>query len=303
MRKPSYRIVDGFRMPMGFPTEALRSALGFRARAGDVIVATYPKCGTTWVQYIIYLLYRGGRPLPAEAKLGDVFPHVEEVGLQAVEALPAPRLVKTHLPATMLSVEPGARYVHVARNPFDCVVSFYHHTRGFPRHYDFADGAFDDFFECFIRGEVDFGDYFEHLTSWYAHAGEPNVLFLTYESLKRATAEHVAGIGRFLGGAAAEAAANPGTLGAVVAESAFSRMSEHQQRWSSERPADLPFVRKGRVGDWRAHLSPDQARRLLERLEIATEGTPAAELWARERAEARAFSLMNRRSLQRPNRS
>ena len=33
-------------------------------------------------------------------------------------------------------------------------MSFYHHTRGFPRHYDFAEGTWDTFFECFMRGEV-----------------------------------------------------------------------------------------------------------------------------------------------------
>lgn len=272
---------------MGFPPEALRSAAGYRPAPGDVVVATYPKCGTTWVQYIIYLLYARGRPLGAEESLGDVFPHVEEAGLAAVEALPSPRLVKTHLPATMVTFEPRARYVYVVRNPFDCVVSFYHHTRGFPRHYDFADGEFDDFFECFVRGEVDFGDYFDHLTSWHAHAEDPNLLLVTYEALKQDPAAHVGAIGRFLGGAAAEAAGDAGVVAKVVAESAFDRMREHQRRWASERPAELPFVRRGRVGDWRRRLAPSQARRLLERFEAKTRGTAAAGLWPDQIAAAR----------------
>ena len=288
-REPTYRVVAGMRIPMGFPAAALRSALEFRPGAGDVVVATYPKCGTTWMQYIVHLLC-GGRPLGPADRLGDVFPHVEEVGREAVEALPAPRRVKTHLPATLFPVVSEARYVYVARNPFDCVVSFYHHTRGFPRHYDFADGEFDVFFECFVRGEVDFGDYFEHLSSWHAHVADSNVLLVTYEALKDATAQHVARLGRFLGGAAAEAAADPGRVADIVAESGFARMSEHQQRWSSARPADQPFVRKGRIGDWRNYLSPAQTRRLLERFDAATRGGSAAALWPEQIAAARAVA-------------
>lgn len=288
-RRPGYRLVDGFRMPMGFPPEALRSALEFRARAGDVIVATYPKCGTTWVQHIVYMLYHGGQPIRADAKLGELFPHLEEAGREAVEALRAPRLIKTHLPATMLGVAAEARYILVARNPFDCVVSFYHHTRGFPQHYAFEDGEFDDFFECFIAGEVDFGDYFDHLTSWYAYAEHRNVLLVTYESLKADAAGQIAAIGRFLGGAAAASAAEAGVLERVVAESAFERMRRDQQRWSGARAPGQPFVRRGRVGDWRDYLSPSQARRLLERFEARTRGSGAAGLWPEQLAAVRAY--------------
>lgn len=40
----------------------------------------------------------------------------------------------------------------------------------------------------FEQGKVDFGDYFDHLLSWYAHRNNPNVLFVTYEELKKDTA-------------------------------------------------------------------------------------------------------------------
>ena len=52
-------------------------------------------------------------------------------------------MIKTHLPFAMTPWHDEALYVYVARNPFDCAVSFYHHTRGFPQHYRFADGTFD----------------------------------------------------------------------------------------------------------------------------------------------------------------
>jgi len=289
LKRPRYRLVDGFRLPRGFPARAFRSALHYAPMAGDVFVATYPKCGTTWVQYIVYLLANRGRALPSGANLGQVFPHLEEVGAEAAEALSSPRLIKTHLPCSLMPFSAAAKYVYVARNPFDCAVSFYHHTRGFPQHYDFATGAFDIFFECFIAGEVDFGDYFDNLLPWHALRDSSNVLFLTYEDLRRDPAGRIAGIGRFLGGPAAAAAADADCLAAVVEESSFGRMHRDQARWSSQRPAGMPpFVRKGIVGDWRSTFSVEQARRLAAKFDERTRGKDAASLWPDILAGARS---------------
>ncbi|HUL82192.1 MAG TPA: sulfotransferase domain-containing protein, partial [Gammaproteobacteria bacterium] len=137
-RRPRYTLHDGFRMPMGFPVAGFDSGQRYRPSPGDVFVCTYPKCGTTWVQYIVYLLVHGGEPLPAGGRMDAVFPHLEEVGSAQVRALREPRLIKTHLPFGRTPWHPAARYLYVVRNPFDCAVSFYHHTRGFVRHYDFA---------------------------------------------------------------------------------------------------------------------------------------------------------------------
>lgn len=271
---------------MGFPVEGLASGMAYEPDDGDVFVCTYPKCGTTWTQYIVYLLVRQ-RPIGPDESLTDLFPHLEEVGRDAVERLQQPRLIKTHLPAAMTPFSEAARYIVVARNPFDCVVSFYHHTRGFPRHYDFADGRFDVFFECFLAGEVDFGDYFDHLVPWFEMSSSPNVHFITYEDLKANTRAGVVDLARFLGGAALTTATDPAALDRLIEETSFSSMRRDQQRWSSERPADNPFVRRGEVGDWRRLFSTDQARRLAEKFDRRTAGSGAAGLWPNLLAEAR----------------
>ena len=279
-RGPRYTIHDGFRMPMGFPVASLVSGQRYGAAPGDVFVASYPKCGTTWVQYIVYLLENDARPLAAGRRLDEVFPHLEEVGEAAVRALPEPRLIKTHLPFARTPFSAAAKYVYVARNPFDCAVSFYHHTRGFPRHYDFADGSWETFFECFLRGEVDFGDYFDHLLSWWPHRTEPNVVFITYERMLDAPADAVLAIAKLLGGPAAELARSPERLDDVVRASSFDHMRRDQGRWSSARPADMPaFVRKGVAGDWENQFSPEQARRLAAKLWERTAGTGIERLW------------------------
>lgn len=287
VRKPRYTNHDGFLMPMGFPVEGFASGQRYRAAPGDVFVASYPKCGTTWTQYIVYLLENDGGPLVAGERLDDEFPHLEEVGEAAVRALPEPRLVKTHLPFARTPWNADAKYVYVARNPFDCAVSFYHHTRGFVRHYDFAAGTWDTFFECFVRGEVDFGDYFDHLLSWWPTRAESNVLFLTYEQMLAAPADAVRAIARLLGGSAKVLVRDAQRLDAVVRASGFEQMGRDQGRWASARPADMPaFVRKGVVGDWRNHFSAEQARRLARKLRERATGTGVEHLWPDLAADA-----------------
>lgn len=291
VRKPSYRSHDGFLMPMGFPAEGFVSGQQYVPQEGDVFVSTYPKCGTTWMQYIVLLIVREGHGLRDGENINDAFPHLEEVGRHVIEALPKPRLIKTHLPFERTPWAEGARYVYVARNPLDCAVSFYHHTRGFIRHYDFADGTFDDFFECFIRGEVDFGDYFDNLLSWFPRRANPNVLFTTYEDMLADPSNAIMGVATFLGDRGARAVSDAALRERILGESSFRNMREGQHRWSSERPADMPpFVRKGIVGDWHNHFSPAQALRLVARFEQRTRGTGAELLWSEQLLAAKRFA-------------
>jgi hypothetical protein len=276
--KPTYRDQAGFLMPMGFPTENLADGMAFEPRDGDLFICTYPKCGTTWTQYIIYQLVRR-KPIAASESLRDLFPHLEETGRDQAGQQPEPRLIKTHLPLAMTPMHPGARYLVVIRNPFDCCVSFYHHTRGFPKHYAFEGGSFDSYFECFLAGAVDFGDYFDHLLPWVAAAAREHVMLLTYEELKRDTQRAVASLARFYGGTAAATAAMPGELERIIDEASLGKMQQDQQRWASQRPPDSQFVRKGVIGDWRTVFSRDQARRLAEKFDQRAAGTGAARLW------------------------
>jgi hypothetical protein len=280
-RKPSYYLHNnGFRMPMGFPPDRFESSLSYQAQQGDVFLVTYPKCGTTWTQYIVWLLLNKGQPLLSHQRLDQVFPHLEEVGKEVIQQLPTPHLIKTHLPYQLTPYHRQAKYLYIMRNPFDCVVSFYHHTRGFIKHYDFADGTFDEFFDCFIKGEVDFGDYFDHLLGWYAQGNKTNMLCLTYELMQQDIRDTILRIANFLGGSFLENAKQPNILEEVIKQSHFSQMKKSQQRWSNQRPEKMPpFIRKGQVGDWKNYFSEEQVERLKHRFSEKTQGTDITQLW------------------------
>lgn len=273
---PKYYNHNGFLMPMGFPVDGFTSAINYQAQSSDIFIVTYPKCGTTWTQYIIWLIQHNGEPLQASQKIDNYIPHLEEVGKDKIMSLATPRIIKTHLPFSLTPYHSEAKYIYVARNPFDCAVSFYHHTRGFIHHYDFAEGTFDDFFECFITGKVDFGDYFDNLISWYEHKDDNNFLFLTYENMKLDPKNSIIKIADFLG----KTIENKKKLERIIEYSSFEKMSQDQQRWSSKRPENMPpFIRQGKVGDWTNYFSDEQTQRLAEKFVSRTQGTGLENLW------------------------
>ena len=98
--------------------------------------------------------------------------------------------------------------------------------------------------------------------------------------MKTQPLETIRSIGSFLGAGAAAVVCDRKVLRDVIRNSSYDSMSRDQQRWSSQRPDNMPaFVRKGRVGDWLNYFSPDQARRLADKFDERAHGTDLKTLW------------------------
>ncbi len=107
---------------------------GYRPRQGDVIVATYPKCGTTWTQRIVSLLIHQSpapRDIMGEAPWIDttLFGPVGPM-LAALEAQTHRRSMKTHLPLDGFPVFEGVKVIHTVRDGRDACVSMHNHQLG-----------------------------------------------------------------------------------------------------------------------------------------------------------------------------
>lgn len=303
-----YRDFDGVYCNKFFSDESLRSALSYKPRDDDVFLVSYPKCGTTWMQHITCNIFRLGSPPESLMELMFISPFLEFLGAESVHAMKRPGAIKTHLPFNKQPYSAKAKYIYITRNPYDCCVSYYYHTKTLPLH-NFEDGTFDQFFEMFMEGKVDFGDYFDHLLSWYEHRNDDNVFFLTYEQLKEDTPGMVLKIADFLGKEqyGDKFRQHPEifekVLNAISIESMKkinAELKNMAQTMSSMPPESMPaflksamaafgeiakkpmqgdFVRKGIVGDWKNHFSAEQISRLKGKIAAKTAGSDVMNLW------------------------
>ena len=107
----------------------------YRPRPTDIVIATYPKCGTTWMQRIVGLLvFQSPEPRPImqiSAWIDRRFPEPIEAVAARIEAQDHRRFLKTHLPFDGLPIHEEVKYVHVARDGRDACMSFHNQGSGF----------------------------------------------------------------------------------------------------------------------------------------------------------------------------
>jgi aryl sulfotransferase len=102
----------------------------FPFRPGDIVISTWPKTGTTWVQTICALLIFQTPELPTPLSELSPWLDVPDVSRDEVFARLAAqqhrRIIKTHLPLSGIPVDPRATYIAVGRHPLDAALSLYH---------------------------------------------------------------------------------------------------------------------------------------------------------------------------------
>jgi aryl sulfotransferase len=96
------------------PTRAVRSRSmdsarwqAYRPRPDDIIIGTYSKCGTTWVQRIVSMLIfksTAPRPIVEESPWLDLRTRDLTASVEMIEAQTHRRYLKTHLPFDALPV-------------------------------------------------------------------------------------------------------------------------------------------------------------------------------------------------------
>ncbi|MGB6345982.1 MAG: sulfotransferase domain-containing protein, partial [Methyloceanibacter sp.] len=110
----------------------------FKFRDDDIVIGTYGKSGTTWVQQIVGQLLFDGAEDVSVAELSpwlDLRVPPKEVKLPAVEAQTHRRFIKTHLPVDALVFSPRAKYIYIGRDGRDVIFSMYNHHANANEHW------------------------------------------------------------------------------------------------------------------------------------------------------------------------
>ena len=169
-------------------------------------------------------------------------------------------MFKTHLlPRWLPRV---GRRVYLVRDGADVLASYHAFYRS---HLGYR-GTFEEFFERFLAGRLQYGAWADHVTSWLALEHRPDVLIVAYEDLSGAFDETVRRLARFL-----ELPLDDELMARVRERCSLEWMKRHETRFDhitsllKERGLEPgSFVRRGRVGEGGALLD-DEQRRALER--------------------------------------
>jgi aryl sulfotransferase len=201
----------------------------YRPRPSDIVIATYPKCGTTWMQRIVALLiFETTEPRP----IMEISPWIERRFPEPIEAMAAKieaqehqRFLKTHLPFDGLPIFDHVKYIHVARDGRDACMSFHNHALAFtPQMLDALDkaGLQDEtvgrpyprapadpaqhFHRWMTEGAVPNHEdgsptmsYFHFERTWWEERHRPNVLLVHYNDLKADLPSEMQRVADFLG--------------------------------------------------------------------------------------------------------
>ncbi|EEC83874.1 hypothetical protein OsI_29869 [Oryza sativa Indica Group] len=180
--------------------------------------------------------------------------------LAALDALPSPRLLSTHMPPQLLPrrvAELGCRIVYLCREPKDVVVSLWHYMNKY-------------------------GPIWDHcLGYWKKSMEEPDmVLFLKYDDMMADPAGHVKKLAEFLRAPFTDEEVGAGVVEEVVRLCSFEKLSRLPVNSSgvvdrsSGRPMENSvFFRKGEVGDWKNYLTEEMAKKLDAVIEEKLKGS------------------------------
>ncbi|NXE09104.1 ST3A1 sulfotransferase, partial [Lophotis ruficrista] len=273
----------GFYFGLETSPEYVASLEDFEINDSDIFITTYPKSGTVWTQNILSLImHEGHRNGTENVDLMNRIPWLEyNVTNMNYADLPLPRLFATHLPYYLVPKglrNRRGRVIYVTRNPKDVMVSYYHFSKFMTTLEEIPD--FNLFMERFLAGKVLASSWLDHVTGWCSHAEDFNILFLTYEEMKKDLRSAVLKICNFVGKKLSEE-----EVDSVVRQATFENMRKDPRANYENLPDDMiakdkgSFLRKGIIGDWKNIMTVAQSERFDQVLKEKIKTLPIKFVW------------------------
>ncbi|KAM3931925.1 sulfotransferase 6B1-like [Leptodactylus fuscus] len=261
----------GILYPSVLCSEATFKALElFEAREDDVLIITYPKCGTNWsIQILHQMLFELHNKEPTIDQAMLEFGKPDK--FEDLKQRPSPRVFSSHVTYENIPksfFEKKTKILVILRNPKDAAVSYYHFTNSNPVLPTY--GSWDLFFKDFMSGDVIYGSYFDYTLGWEKHIDDENILILTFEDMKADLLAELRKINDFYGLNLTDE-----QLQKVQEKSTFKSMKEN----SGDTHGNLGnvFFRKGEIGDWKSLFTEEQSKELDAKFEKYLAGTKLGE--------------------------
>ncbi|MGC1495964.1 MAG: sulfotransferase domain-containing protein [Sulfitobacter sp.] len=244
------------------------------ARPDDVYVVTPPKCGTTWMQTIVSLLFSGDPEV--ETELSVKMPWIdirvremEEVAAR-LEAMPHRRSIKSHTPMDGIPYRDAGQYLLVYRHPLDAHFSYRKHVRNIPiKGFELFYPENEDnevIFRRFMDGGIEGYDMdamplahiLHHYKAALALADHPNVTLFHYADMSRDLAGTFQKVAQLL-----DISHPPEVMEKLVAAATFDNMKTNAARFAPSggkgfMKSDSDFFHSGTSGKWEGKLTKDQ---------------------------------------------
>jgi aryl sulfotransferase len=267
----------------------------FHYRNDDIIITSYAKSGTTWVQQIVgQLLFNGA----TDINISTISPWLDhhmpprEKKLALLEQQQHRRFLKTHLPPDTLVFSPQAKYIYIARDGRDVAWSLHNHhadrdlawgrklaeSAGMAPQPDTTKPILEFFREWLEKDGYPFWPYWENISGWWKIKDHPNVHFIHYANLKRDLPLEIERIAQFLGIPKPDAE----TWQTIVYHCSFEYMKDNAEQFAPMggkvwKGGAKTFIYKGVNQRWKDVLSAEDIRR-YEAIAVAQLG-PACAHW------------------------
>jgi aryl sulfotransferase len=262
--------------------------LDFPFRAGDIVISTRSKSGTTWLQMICALLVFQTPTLPAP--LWQLSPWLDwliaprDEVFARLAAQRHRRFIKTHTPLDGLPADPRVTYLVAARHPLDMAVSLYHQGGNLdrarisaltgqpePREPAAPRVPVREWLLSWIDRDAEPAADLDslpgvmwHLSDAWARRDEPNVVLVHYHDLRTGLGTQMRRIADRLGVVVPEPAW-PGLVEAAT----FAHMRRRADHLAPDPSGVLKdvsaFFRRGTSGSGRALLTADELARYRRR--------------------------------------
>ncbi|CAH1390172.1 unnamed protein product [Nezara viridula] len=251
-------------------------------RPDDVWVITFPKCGTTWTQEMVWLLgnnfdFDEARKINIDERfvflefstLSENYP---QNTIEKIEKMKSPRFIKSHLPLSLLPKQISVvkpKIIYVYRNPKDAAISFFHHYRFWHQY----QGSLQEFLDAFSDDKVMYAPFWDNVLSFWNMRHELNLLFITFEDMKKdlyAVAKRTAD---FMGVEIKENIKDKFLKHLSFEEMKKNAAVNYEEIQARNRDQSISFIREGLSGGWSKVMNADTIRRFEEKAKRVLAGS------------------------------